>query len=171
VSRADELRQRGAELVRGAPAAPPVEVSHEPLTAAEAADVGALAAALTGQVDPVSEALAAVDAAVERDLPVRAAELLRAQALPACRTLVATAEAIEVGTDLGAALRQQLVAAHTLRAAALEAYAGALERGIVEDLVLADALRDQRVAGQALVDARAALAAAQRRIDASAEGE
>ena len=63
------------------------------------------------------------------------------------------------------------VAACTARETALERYAAALERGIVEDLTLADALRDQRRAHDAVVAAREAHAAASRRVDASAEGE
>lgn len=170
-SRAEQLRRRGAELVQGRTPAPPVEVSGEPLSAPERADVAALGELMAAPVDPVDAALPAVDDAVERDLPVRAAELLRATAIPAARELVARAEAIEPTTDLGVALRRQWLAAQSQRVAALEAYAAALERGIVEDLVLADALRDQRLAVTALSGAREAYAAAQRRIDASAEGE
>lgn len=171
--RLEEMRRQGAALARRnlPPVAPVPEAPTTPLSEAERADVAALGDVIGAGPDPVEQVLVEVDAAVERDLPVRAAGILAERALPASQTLITRLREIDPRTDLGAALRDQWVAACTARDTALRAYAAALERGIVEDLTLADALRDQRRAGDAVVAARAAHAAALRRIDASAEGE
>lgn len=172
-SRVEVMRREGEALARRnlTPAPPVEEAATAPLSADERADVTRLGGVIGTGLDPVEHVLTDVDDAVERDLPVRAAGILTERALPASQALITRLREIELRTDLGATLRDQWVAACTLRETALEAYAAALERGIVEDLTLADALRDQRRAGDAVVAAREAHAAASRRIDASAEGE
>ena len=167
-SQVELLRRRGEAMAQRTLAPAPVEEApSEPLTAEERADVAALAAVIGTGLDPVERVLLEVDAVVERDLPVRAAGILTERALPASQAFTASLRAIEPRSELGVVLRDQWVAACTARETALLAYAAALERGIVEDLTLADALRDQRHAGEAVDDARAAHAAALRRIDAS----
>lgn len=167
------MRRQGEALARRqmAPAPPVVEQPATPLTEEERSDVAAIRRVVDEGPDAVEQVLVEVDAAVERDLPVRAAGILTERALPASRALLTRLREIELGTELGGALRHHWVTACTAREAALTAYAAALERGIVEDLTLADALRDQRRAGDAVAAAREALAVASRRIDASAEGE
>lgn len=172
--RMEVMRREGERLARQnmAPSTPPpVEAPTAPLTADERADLAALGQVIGTGADAVDGVLVDVDAAVERDLPVRAAGILTERALPASRALIARLREIELRSELGDALRDQWVAACTARETALERYAAALERGIVEDLTLADALRDQRRAHDAVVAAREAHAAASRRVDASAEGE
>jgi hypothetical protein len=173
-SQVELMRRRGEALAeRNAPPAtvPPAVAPSAPLTEPERADVAHLAEVVGAAPDAVEIVLVDVDGAVERDLPVRAAGILTERALPASRGLLARLREIEPQSELGTLLHQQWVAACTTRETALTGYAAALERGIVEDLTLADALRDQRHAGDAVAAARVALADALRRIDASAEGE
>ncbi|MCA9617274.1 MAG: hypothetical protein H6721_22095 [Sandaracinus sp.] len=96
--------------------------------------------------DLVLLAVAEADEAVADDLPVRGAERLRAGAIPAARRQVEQARAVSAATAEGVALRDEVVAALDARRAALERYADVLERGLVEDLELAVALRAQREA-------------------------
>lgn len=173
-SRVEMMRRRGEALAQRRTPPPEVPASAAPtglLTETERADVAQLAEVVGAAPDPVELVLVDVDSAVERDLPVRAAGILSERALPASRALLAQLRQIEPRSELGTLLHQQWVAACATRETALTSYAAALERGIVEDLTLADALRDQRHAGDAVAAARAALADALRRIDASAEGE
>lgn len=118
----------------------------EPAAAADAARVTRAIAD-----DPAREALAEVDAAIDDDLPARAAELLEQAAIPAARDAVARARALETLTDEGARLRLALVSALEARAEALEKEAAALSRGMVEDLALVDALRAERRAEERMV--------------------
>ncbi len=106
--------------------------------------------------DPARPPLAEVDAAIDDDLPVRAAELLGDAAIPAARDAAAAARALEARTDEGVRLRDALAAAFEERVTALEQKARALERG-VEDLALADAFRAERRAEEhiAAVEAEA----------------
>ncbi len=101
--------------------------------------------------DPARGALAEVDAAVEDDLPVRAAELLREKAIPAAREAVARGRALEMRTGEGARLRLALVSALEARVRALEQEASVLSRGMVEDFALAGAFRAERIAEEQIV--------------------
>ena len=149
----------------------PEESPPSPLSPEERADLEALRGLLGSATDPVADRLPAVDEAVEQDLPVRAAGILKGDVLPASAAFLARLNALSLGSEYGRGLRSTWVAAYEKRAAALTAYAAALERGIVEDLVLADALRDQRAAGESILGAWAEYRAGLRRIDASGEGE
>ncbi|MBK7153800.1 MAG: hypothetical protein IPL19_09685 [Sandaracinaceae bacterium] len=173
-SQVETMRRRGEALAQrnATPAAVPANPApNAPLTEAERADVALLAEVVGAAPDAVEIVLLDVDGAVERDLPVRAAGVLTERALPASRAQLARLQEIEPRSELGTLLHEQWLLAWTTRETALTRYAAALERGIVEDLTLADALRDQRHAGDAVAAARVALADALRRIDASAEGE
>jgi hypothetical protein len=101
--------------------------------------------------DPARASLAEVDAALDQDLPVRAAELLSDSAIPAARESLERARVMEVDTAEGGRMREALVSALDARVRALEQKASALERGMVEDLALADAFRAERAAEEQLV--------------------
>lgn len=102
--------------------------------------------------DLVLLAVGEADDAVAEDLPVRAAERLRSGAIPAARRQVERARTLTLVTAEGRELRAEVVAALEGRQAALEGYADALERGLLEDLELARSLRTQREA-EATIDA------------------
>lgn len=91
-------------------------------------------------------AMEEVEDAVAEDLPVRAAELLRAGALPAARRHVERVRDLSLSTARARALQLDSVGALEARADALEQYAAALERGLIEDLQLVQALGAQRAA-------------------------
>ncbi len=111
-------------------------------------DVARIAAELSDHLE--LDAMEEVEEAVAEDLPVRAAQLLRAGALPAARRHARTMEAVRVTTPRGEALREEAVAALDARATALEHYGAALERGLIEDLQLLDAIAEQRAAEAAV---------------------
>jgi hypothetical protein len=109
--------------------------------------------------DPTPAALVEVDDAILDDLPVRAAEMLESGAIPAARRQVEAAEALDLGTPDGRQLRNRVVTAMRARVHALEAYRDALARGEVEDLQLAQALREQRAAEASIAEASVAVEA------------
>ncbi|MFO0693166.1 MAG: hypothetical protein U0230_06410 [Polyangiales bacterium] len=103
--------------------------------------------------DPTRQPLVDVQRAIDDDKPVRASELLLTVALPAARRIAADARRLGVTTEEGAGLRDRTASALDARVAALDAYARALGRGPLEDLVLLDAMRDVRRAEQAIAEA------------------
>ncbi|MEO0326840.1 MAG: hypothetical protein AAF447_28115 [Myxococcota bacterium] len=153
MKRAQGLGASLALLVTCGPSAPPGP------TPAEAADGAALQRLLTDRA--YAEALAPAEEAVAADLPVRAAERLREATLPAARAQLARLGAFSPASPAGRRATAKARDALQARMEALETYAAALERGLVEDLVLVDALRDMRVAENA-IDAALGEAAALR---------
>lgn len=100
--------------------------------------------------DRTLAAMQAVDEAVAEDLPVRAAGILREQTLPAIDATIASVTALSLGTTAAEDRRDDALAILRRRRSALVQYADALDRGLVEDLVLLDAIRAQRNAEQEL---------------------
>jgi len=110
-----------------------------------------------------------VDEAVADDLPVRAAELLEAGAIPAAERHVGQLRDLPMRTASGRGLRAQAVEVLQARADALEQYRAALERGLVEDVTLLEALGAQRRAEEE-VDAFLGELEAIRPLDPEEEG-
>lgn len=92
-----------------------------------------------------------VDEMVSEDRPVAAADLLRTGAIPAARRHLDRVKAVEPGTAEGRRLHQALVEAYEARMSSLEQYATVLDRGMVEDLALVEALGAQRAATEAVI--------------------
>lgn len=108
--------------------------------------------------DPAITALEEAEDAVADDRPVRAADLLLAGGIPAAGRQVERVRAVTLGTDEGRALQRRAVAAYEARVEALGQYRLALERGVVEDMTLVEALRAQREADEAILAVDEALA-------------
>ena len=97
--------------------------------------------------DLVVLSLEEVEAAVDDELPVRAASLLERGAIPGARRHREALEAFEPSTPEGRQLKERGEEALRQRSEALEAYREVLARGLVEDdLALLDAVRAQRAA-------------------------
>lgn len=92
------------------------------------------------------ESLEEVEALVDEDLPVRAAQLLEGGTLPAARRHVRHVSEETMSSATGRQLREEAVGVLQARVDALVTYQEALERGLMEDLVLLDSLRQQREA-------------------------
>ena len=93
--------------------------------------------------------LAEVDGAVEDRLPVRAAEMIRAAAIPSITKTRTALAGLHIVSPEVSRLLSIFTTAESARAAALEAYASALARGEVEDERLLDALHAHRTAENA----------------------
>ncbi len=100
--------------------------------------------------DLVLISLEEVEEAMAEDLPVRAAELLQSGTIPAARRQARRVEELELGHPRAQALRERAVERLGARTEALQAYQQALERGLVEDVTLLDALQKQREAEEAI---------------------
>lgn len=122
--------------------------SEAPTPAAVQADVGALQLALSDDLSLL--AIEEAERLVDDDRPVLAASRFRDGALPAARRHVERVRGLELGTADGRRLQADAVSALEARVMALQRYAAALDRGIVEDYELAEALRVQREAEAAI---------------------
>ena len=100
--------------------------------------------------DLVLLSLEEVEEAMAEDLPVRAAELLESGAIPASRRQAERVAGLATHHPRAQALRDEAVELLGERTRALEAYQRALERGLVEDVTLLDALSSQREAEEAI---------------------
>ena len=108
--------------------------------------------------DLVVLSLEEVEAAVDDDLPVRAASLLERGAIPGARRHREALEAFEPSTPEGRRLKERGAEALKQRSEALEAYREVLARGLVEDdLALLNAIRAQRAAEEEVLAFMAAL--------------
>lgn len=112
------------------------------------ADVGAIQLALSDDLSLL--AIEEAERLVDDDRPVLAATRFRDGALPAARRHVERVRALALTTEEGRQLRAEAVTALEARVSALQRYAAALDRGIVEDYELAEALRVQREAEAAV---------------------
>ncbi len=113
-----------------------------------ATDVRTLQRAITSGRE--LSALEDVENAIDDDLPVRAAELLEAGAIPAARRHAAELDTLSMASEEATALRDEGKRLVEGRVAALEAYRDVLQRGLVEDIELLAALRGQREAEDAI---------------------
>lgn len=100
--------------------------------------------------DLVLIALEEVEEAMAEDLPVRAAELLETGAIPAARRQAERVGALDLSHPRAIELRDRAAARLSARTDALDAYRRALQRGLVEDVTLLDALQKQREAEEAI---------------------
>ena len=94
--------------------------------------------------DPAPQILTEADGMIDDRRPVRAAEILRTAALPAVRRQLERVGALELRTGEGRALQERAGRAYRRRAAAIERYAAALERGQLEDEALLEAVHAHR---------------------------
>lgn len=100
--------------------------------------------------DLVLIALDEVEDAMSEDLPVRAAELLESGAIPASRRQAERVADLRLTQPRALELRDRAVERLRARTEALNDYRDALERGLVEDVTLLDALQKQREAEEAI---------------------
>ncbi len=134
----------------------------------EIADGAALEALLA---DPAyAEALAPAEDAVAADLPVRAADRIRELTLPAARRQLERLRAFSARSSKGRRAAERANEALAARVAALETYGAALERGLLEDLVLVDALRAMRRAEESVSRALSEAATLRGESDSPAPG-
>lgn len=99
--------------------------------------------------DRTLEALEAVEDASAQDLPVRAAGILRESVLPAVDQTIDEIRALEFSIPVVQQRQDRALALLQDRRDALRDYARALDRGLVEDMELLDALSAQRSAEEA----------------------
>lgn len=95
-------------------------------------------------------ALVEVEDAVADDLPVRAAELLRIGAIPAARRHVTEVAELTMRTAEGRRHHRRAMSLLDKRVDSLQLYHDALERGLIEDVQLLEAIRAQREAEEAI---------------------
>jgi hypothetical protein len=101
--------------------------------------------------DPAQGVLAEIDAEVEDERPIRASQMIQQAALPAARRQLDRSGDLEPGTPEGRELLRRTSDAYRRRIAALDRYQKALSRGVVEDLELVEAMRDQRLVEEELL--------------------
>jgi hypothetical protein len=101
--------------------------------------------------DSTNAALADVDRAVERELPVKASGLLEQGAIPAARRHLTRLADLELESNLGKSLRDEAILVYQARLSALSTYQALLARGQVVDVALFDSIRAQRQAQEAIL--------------------
>lgn len=122
---------------------------REPTVVSPQRDIERLADLMSDDLE--LQSLTEVRGFVSDDLPVRAAELLEAGTLPAARAhQQAVAEASMI-TPTGRGLRDEAAVLLQARVDSLDSYRAALERGLIEDLVLLESIQQQRAAEDALL--------------------
>ncbi|MDH5490920.1 MAG: hypothetical protein OEY14_02995 [Myxococcales bacterium] len=92
-----------------------------------------------------------VRAALESDLPARAAALLEREVAPAARLQLQAVEEMSPSTERGRELRALALSRLEARLGTVREYARVLARGPVEDLRLVDAMRSRREAELGIV--------------------
>lgn len=117
---------------------------------ADAVEIRAVLSAVERSAAP--DELREVDALVDEDLPVRAADAVRDRVLPALAADRTRLEALDPTSVRGRDLRTHALELTEARAEALRGYAEVLDRGLVEDYTLAQAIRAHREAEGAMLD-------------------